>query len=258
MSADPVVRLNPGLEPTAIAEVYARHGRVHIPAILPPDVAERVHRALAADTPWNRVVRGVSKHYDLAPGSWEAQSDERRGEILQAVYAQGRGGFGYLYENFPIADHHEAGRHLDSFLMRVFEFLNSAPFLDFARSVTRDPSIAFADAQATRYSAGDFLTAHDDAVDGKHRRAAYVLNFTRAWRADWGGLLHFLDRDGHVAEAYTPAFNALNLLRVPQPHAVTYVNPLAGGARLSITGWLRAREVSGLQDVQDRRDQATT
>jgi Rps23 Pro-64 3,4-dihydroxylase Tpa1-like proline 4-hydroxylase len=240
MNADPAIRLNPDLDVAAIAEVYARHGRVHVPAIFPVDVAARVHRALTAETPWSRVIRSASRHYDLVPGGWEALAREKRIEIEQAVYAQGRSGFGYFYENFAIADHHDAGRHLDSFLMRVFEFLNSPPLLHFARTVTGDETIALADAQATCFRAGDFLTAHDDAVEGKNRRAAYVLNFTPAWRADWGGLLHFLDRDGHVAEAYTPAFNALNILRVPQLHAVSCVNPLAGGARYSITGWLRA------------------
>lgn len=241
MSADPAVRLNADLDAAAIADVYARHGRVHIPSIFPLDVAERVHRALTSETPWSRVVRGTSRHFDFVPQGWETLPQEQRDELTRAVHAQGRTGFGYFYENFPIADHHEAGRHLGAYLMRVYEFLNSAPFLEFARRVTGAESIAFADAQATCYRIGDFLTAHDDAVEGKRRIAAYVLNFTPGWRSDWGGLLQFLDKDGHVAEAYTPAFNALNLLRVPQPHAVSYVNPLAGGARYSITGWLRAR-----------------
>jgi Rps23 Pro-64 3,4-dihydroxylase Tpa1-like proline 4-hydroxylase len=239
MSSDPVVRLNPDLDRRAIAAVYARFGRAHIPSIFPADVAERVHRALTTETPWGRVVSGEKRHFDFGPGGWEAVPADKRAEIERAVHRQGRSGFAYFYENFPVADHHAAGRHLDSYLMRVYEFVNSPPFLEFARAVTGVPSIAFADAQATCYRAGDFLTVHDDEADGKRRHAAYVLNFTRAWRSDWGGILHFLDRDGHFAEGYAPAFNALNLLRVPQPHAVSYVTPLAGGARYSITGWLR-------------------
>lgn len=239
MSSDPVVRLSPGLDWAAIAAVYARHGRVHIPSIFPAEVAERVHRALVGETPWSRVVRGSSQHFALVPGAWETLPESKRAEVTLAACALGRSGFSYFYDNFTIADHHEAGRHPESFLMRVYEFLNSASFLDFARTVTSVPSISFADAQATCYRVGDFLTAHDDDVAGKRRRAAYVLNFTPAWRPDWGGLLQFLDRDQHVAEAYTPAFNALNIVRVPQPHAVSYVNPLAGGERYSITGWLR-------------------
>jgi Rps23 Pro-64 3,4-dihydroxylase Tpa1-like proline 4-hydroxylase len=124
--------------------------------------------------------------------------------------------------------------------MRVQEFLNSREFLEFARDVTGMGDIAFADAQATLFRPGHFLTQHDDEVEGKNRRAAYVLSFTRRWRPDWGGILEFIDSDGHVAEGYTPRFNALNLIRVPQRHAVSYVVPWAVEGRYSITGWLRA------------------
>ena len=123
----------------------------------------------------------------------------------------------------------------------VYDRLNSEPFLAFVRALTGDPRCAYADAQATRYRPGDFLTAHDDDVAGKHRLYAYVLNFTPSWRPDWGGLLAFHEADGHVSEAYTPSFNALNIFRVPQLHAVTQVASFAGAHRLSITGWVRER-----------------
>jgi hypothetical protein len=239
--SDPIVRLSPGLDPRAIGTVFARHGRVHIPGIFPKDVAERIQRALVEETPWSRVVSGTNRHYDLGPGGWEAIPADKRHEIEQAVLVMGRAGFAYFYENFPIADLHAAGKHLDSYLMRVYEFLNSAEFLAFGRIVAGAPQIALVDAQATCYRPGDFLTQHDDLVPEKKRRAAYVFNFTRPWHADWGGQLQFLDADGHLAEGYTPAFNALNLLKVPQPHSVSYVTPLATGARYSITGWLRER-----------------
>lgn len=236
---DPDVQLNPRLDVRAIAAVYARCGRVHIPDVLTPAVAERIHRAMTEEVPWSRVISGTQRHFDFGPGGWEAIPAEKRQELERAVHLQGRTGFAYFYDNFPVADLHEAGRYADSYLMRVYEFLNSTVFLHFARQVTGAPAIARADAQATCYRPGDFLTRHDDLAPEKHRRAAYVFNITKAWRTDWGGLLQFLDADGHVAEAYTPAFNALNILRVPQPHAVSYVNPMAEGARYSITGWLR-------------------
>nr|WP_240902836.1 2OG-Fe(II) oxygenase family protein [Caulobacter sp. SLTY] len=97
---------------------------------------------------------------------------------------------------------------------------------------------------ATRYLPGHFLTAHDDAAPGKHRLYAYVLNLTARWRADWGGILMFLDEEDHVAEGYTPSFNALNIFRVPQRHAVSMVAPYAGEPRLSITGWIRSQAPS--------------
>ena len=69
-----------------------------------------------------------------------------------------------------------------------------------------------------------------------------MLNLTPAWRAEWGGVLEFLDADGHVAEGYVPSFNALNLFAVPQLHHVSHIAPFARGPRLSITGWLRTRD----------------
>jgi Rps23 Pro-64 3,4-dihydroxylase Tpa1-like proline 4-hydroxylase len=108
------------------------------------------------------------------------------------------------------------------------------------RTITGDARPRFCDAQATRYAPGHFLTAHDDKDEAKGRLYAYVLNMTAGWTADWGGLLLFLDEDGHVSEGYTPAFNALNLFRVPQPHCVSLVTPFAPRSRLSITGWIRA------------------
>ena len=68
------------------------------------------------------------------------------------------------------------------------------------------------------------------------------MNLTARWRADWGGMLLFLDDEDHVAEGYMPAFNSLNIFKVPQRHAVSIVAPFAGEPRLSITGWLRARK----------------
>ena len=96
------------------------------------------------------------------------------------------------------------------------------------------------DAQATLYRPGDFLTVHDDSIGGHKRLAAYVLNLTPIWRADWGGVLQFLGANGHVEEGYVPCFNALNVFRVPTQHSVSQV-ALYGSLRYSITGWFHAR-----------------
>ena len=60
------------------------------------------------------------------------------------------------------------------------------------------------------------------------------------WRADWGGALQFFGPDGNVSEAFTPAFNVLNVFKVPAVHSVAMVAPFAGASRYSITGWLRS------------------
>src|SRR3954469_484639 len=42
--------LNPALEADALAEIYARDRRIHIPAILTEDSARRLHQCLAQET----------------------------------------------------------------------------------------------------------------------------------------------------------------------------------------------------------------
>ncbi len=40
--------------------------------------------------------------------------------------------------------------------------------------------------QATGYGPGHFLTAHNDFDPEKDRKVAFVFNFTKDWKAEWG------------------------------------------------------------------------
>jgi SM-20-related protein len=236
-----MIRLNPALDPDLVGRVFRRHGRVHVPDVLDAVSAERIHRALVAETRWQLVLYDGVEHREFPTASLAELPETERSRLLAATDAAAASGFSYRYASFRLFENWENGLYRDAYLMRVLEFLNSPPFVEFARRVTGDPAIDYADAQATWYRPGDFLTRHDDNVDGKLRRAAYVLGFTPGWSADWGGLLAFPDADGHLAEAYTPAYNSLNLFRVPIAHAVTQVASFAAGPRYSITGWLRQK-----------------
>lgn len=233
------LRLNPRLDADLIARVYGAAGRVHVPDFFEAATAARIRDALVRETPWQCVLYDGRAHRELPVASLAELPDAERHELPGDAGRAAANGFSYRYANFRLYENWQAGRHRGHLLMRVLEFMNSAPFLDLMRRVTGDAAIDYADGQATLYRAGDFLTRHDDRVEGKGRRAAYVLGFTRRWVTDWGGLLAFPDARGHVAEAYLPAFNALNLFRVPMLHAVTQVADFAPEGRYSITGWLR-------------------
>lgn len=239
--ADVAIAFNSRLDADLVGRVFRQSGRVHIGGILTPAAAGRIHRALVEETPWSYAVGDEAGGRDLPVAALDALPPDERAAIVAATDRAATRGFAYRYSTFRIDEAWDAGRHRDHYLMRVLAFLNSPPFLDFARRVTGVPEVSFADAQATLYRPGDFLTAHDDAVAGKNRHAAYVLNFTPEWRVDWGGLLAFPDPYGHVGEAFGPAFNALNLMQVPTLHTVTQVASFAGAGRYSITGWLRSR-----------------
>ncbi|MBB5519542.1 Rps23 Pro-64 3,4-dihydroxylase Tpa1-like proline 4-hydroxylase [Amphiplicatus metriothermophilus] len=220
----------------------AARGRAQIPDVLEPDAAKRILTRLEMAPRWNLAADCAGRHVDLDAKGMEARPAKDRAQFMALVHEQARDGFGYLFNNIPIYDIYHNRKTQSHPLNEVYELLNSAPMLELARHVTGCDDIGFADAQATRYLPGHFLTEHDDNVAGKNRRAAYVLSLTAKWRPDWGGLTLFLDEHGCVEEAFAPKFNTLSIFLVPQRHAVSVVAPFAGGARYSITGWFRAGE----------------
>lgn len=239
MAAGP--RFAAGIDAARLAPMFAAGGRLHIPRIFQGADAARIGQALVEEVPWHRSVNVRGKAYDLAFDQIEAMPAERRAEFEAAVLEGGRTGFQYQFDAWRLSDMMEANlRGTVPVLEALYDFLNGEAFLGFVRALTGEPACAYVDAQATRYMPGHFLTAHDDDVAGKHRLFAYVLNFTPAWRTDWGGLLLFHDADGNTAEGYSPAFNALNIFRVPQLHSVSTVAAYAGAPRLSVTGWIRS------------------
>lgn len=232
-------KLDPRIDAPMVARVFKQYGRAHISGVLEDRSAKKVYEALQTETPWRRTLCSHEGARDLGYSNTIDLAEDL--PPLLALDSLPPGAFSYRYRNFRIDEAYEQEAHRHRFLMRFFEFLNSEPFLAFARAVTGIPEIAFADAQATLYRAGDFLSVHDDNVAGKKRHAAYVFNFTPTWRPEWGGFLAFPDEFGHLHEAFAPSFNALNLLRVPTPHLVTQVASMAQEGRYSITGWLRSK-----------------
>lgn len=231
--------LNPALEAGHIATVYGRDGRVHIPGVLTAESAQRVRDCLMRETQFSLVTRDGDGYIRLTPDAILTPEQEARAQ--HQAYDRARGGFNYFYDNHPLSLGGEPYADPSHYLAAITAFLNGAAFLDFARRITGSSEIRLVEAQATRYRKGHFLTIHDDARDEHGRIAAYVLNMTPYWRADWGGALLFSERSGHICEGYLPAFNALNVFSVPQLHLVSMVSPLARADRYSITGWFRSR-----------------
>ncbi|WP_296816394.1 2OG-Fe(II) oxygenase family protein [Brevundimonas sp.] len=232
--------VNPELDLGAFAERLATTGRAHIPEILTQAAAERLRTALERETPWSRSINIGGRGADVPVDTFERFPPDQQHGLYQQVWMEAERAFQYLFDRFRITETRAAGGPVPSALMEADDFLNG-PFLDFARRLTGRDEASFVDCQATRYVQGHFLTRHDDAREDHGRLYAYVLGLSREWRTDWGGLLQFLGPDGHVEEAFAPAFNSLNVFKVPADHAVSIVAPFAGAPRLSITGWIRSR-----------------
>lgn len=221
------------------ARSYREMGFATVNEVLAPPAARLLRDAASAWTEWNLVALIEGKHRDFIVRDMEALAPERRAPFENLVHQEARTGFGYLFENVPLYESGLRGTLTDPVFRAAFDLIRSDAFIKLGRSLTGDSAINFADCQLTRYRPGHFLTRHDDSIEGKNRSAAYVLNLTDNWSADFGGVLHLLDSEGDVRAGLTPQFNRLTVFKVPQPHAVSVVAPFAPGARLAITGWFR-------------------
>lgn len=228
--------LNPSLDRRALAEEFAIDQRICIDNVLRVEVAERV-RAICAEKLSFDYVYFLDGAVRLSAEQEMASLDaEKKALISKSLMQNATHGIGYLYcgrvmkeGRIPTGD--------AAFLYDVFRYLNSPDMLQFVADITGRKDLERADAQYTRYSAGQYLTRHRDDIEGTTRRLAYVFGFTRRWHPDWGGLLQFYEDDGTPRDAWMPAFNRLSLFDIRHVHSVTYVTPFAGETRLSLTGW---------------------
>ena len=230
-------RLNHALDVDALALGYAADRRLQIVDFLDAPSAAALHRELAASGAWRLTANRGEQIIDFDLDDVANWPVERLELLDRAVTMGGRFGFQFRYDVMRV------GKTAPPMLAGFADFLSSPELVAFMRRLTGVTEIDFADAHASRYRPGHFLTTHDDQVDSMGRRAAYVLNLSPNWRPDWGGLLQFYDAAGNVARAFTPGFNVLNIFGVPQPHSVSWLTPLAAEPRYAITGWLRSNAV---------------
>jgi len=234
------LRLSPALDAAALHKAFGVRRRLHVPGVLDPDGAGALVAAMEAFDGWKLSVSAGGEVFELPLSGRAAAEPGKQGWIDGARIDGAEPRMQYIFDTRRLdLEPEDAPRDAVS---DVLDFLNGPDFLALVRGVTGDDRIDFADAQATRYRPGHVLTGHDDAAEGKNRLYAYVLNLTRDWRADWGGVLAFEGADGHIEEGFVPAFNALNIFAVPMRHAVTQVAGFAPRDRLSITGWLRSHQ----------------
>ena len=226
--------LAPGLNPDGLGQMFASHGRLQVTEFLSRDSAVELHRQLVDSKEWRLTVNRGTEIFHFALDDVSNWDNRKRDLLDEAVSAGGRYAFQFRYEVIRVGD------NPNGVLAEFERFMSSPKVVAVMRTIAGADDIAFADAHASRYQPGHFLTAHDDHLETMGRRAAYVLNLSPKWRPDWGGLLQFLDNRGDVVRAFLPRFNVLNLFRVPQLHNVSWVTPLAAAPRYAITGWLRA------------------
>lgn len=241
MSNDPIpLRLNPALDLSPYTEVYARRGIVQIPAVLEDELASDIETELGGTLPWRMLLTDQEdKPAHFSSSELQAMGRERVDAMVKGAFERARQNRGYFYNSYPMIEGYLKGWDQGHPIHLVTEFINGPEFLNLGRAITGIAGINKADAHATAYHPGHYLTRHLDYGDDHERRAAYVLGFTRNWQPDWGGLLLFLNQKQDITEGYLPRFNVLTIFDIKYLHTVTQVSSFAGGVRRSITGWFR-------------------
>ncbi len=229
--------LNPALDIPSLAAEFRQKRRIQIRDVMLPNVAENLYQCLEREVPWGMAYIDGEQSTLLAADTLATFTQADWMNLNSKVQVRAVDKFQFIYNSYMMITAYKEKRDPALALHTMVEFINAPPFLDLMRRVTGVPNIIKADAQATRYIAGHFLKKHNDQMGSQYRMAAYVLNLTKEWQADWGGLLQFMDDSGMVTDTFFPVFNSLTLFQVPMWHHVSYVSPFAVRARYAITGW---------------------
>lgn len=236
--------INESLDIRYWREALQRNSRVQIDDYLQPAAAERLRSCLEREVPWTLALRDAAGSRTIDHATYAAMPADAVSQLLASTAGNASGtahdGFRFAYDSYMMVSAYKEQRDPGLLLHHVLELFNSPEYLAFLRALTGDPRVRRVNAQATRYLPGHFLRFHTDEDHSEGRLYAYVLNLSRAWVADWGGLLQFIGDDGRVQETLVPRWNTLSMFAVPAGHAVSLVAPWAGEHRLAITGWLLA------------------
>ncbi len=229
--------INPSLDIDALRTQFAQNRRLLIRDFFVPDVADALARAVEA-VDWSLCYRDRHGDRRLMGDQLRGLDGAQRAHLVDGIAEVARHEFQFSFYTESLADAVQRGD--TGLLARFIRWMADEAFLGVMRRITGVAEVNRIYAQATMYAPGSFLLAHDDHVDAEDRRVAYVINLTRQWRPDWGGLLMFGAPDGSVQDSYFPHFNSLSLFAIPQTHFVSYVPPFAQGQRQAITGWMIA------------------
>lgn len=233
------LRLNPALDVEKHARAFQEHGRVQVPDLFEPALADEIERALQ-HLPYRLVCQNdAEENLLLTREAMAAMTPEERRRLEAGIRERAARSVGYTYFMYPMIlarlQHCDPGQPIHV----LTDFLNSASFLDFARRLISQPGLTKIDVHASQYLPGHYLTTHSDDNATTHGRAAYTIGFSRDWRADWGGILLFMDQYGDIERGLIPRFNTLTVFNGAQPHTVTSIASFAPKPRVSLAGWFR-------------------
>lgn len=231
--------INRELDFNQYALTLAEKGRVQIPNYLDSELAEILYQCLSNDVEWDLAYK-VDKPEVIPNHILKSVEHEKLIDIRKRLESKPSDEYSFIYHTYMMVTAYLERRNPELFLNRLFEMLNSPDYLNFSRQLTGTFNINKINAQATKYIIGDYLKPHNDFDSKEGREFAYVINLSKNWRSEYGGLLRFLDDDKESEDEFVPSFNSLSLFKVPKMHEVTQVIN-TNLPRYAITGWLLSK-----------------
>jgi len=232
------ITINPKLNPKELNKIYQENGRLQVHDFFTSETSQYLSKLLLENKNWNLAYNSGNNFYESPLSELDKLSPEQKQRFMKQIFAKASNKFQYVFIQYYISQAIKLNEEPGHPLHQVEAFLNSNYYLDFMRELTADSSIRKADSYASVYDKEHFLTEHDDLHDKHDRVAACVFNFTKNWNRNWGGHLAFYDDKGNIEQAFIPTFNTLNILSIPQKHAVQQVTSFAEEKRYSLLSWL--------------------
>jgi len=233
--------INLGIDSSKIAEEFKKNKVVVIQDFLKPEVAEEFYKWFSEDMPAEWWEVSSCPAYGEEKPSFVRNTEENTEEIKErydeAIESFSNGNFAYnFYRTLP--NHHDDCTCTEC---QIRKWLVSSECLDFISEVTTEKYTDSDEVFAACYTPGDFLSPHVDSPNGT---LGFVLQLTKDWKPEYGGMLHFMDDDRSVVERIeVPEFNSLTLFYLPKNkgkwHFVSAVSPGTPEIRLTYTGWFK-------------------
>ena len=233
------ITINPELNPKELNKIYQDKGRLQVANFFTEDTAKYLLKLVLENKTWNLAYNNGNNFYESPISELEKLTTLQKKNFMNKIFANASNSFQYVFFQYYISQAIELEEEPGHPLHQINDFLNSNYYLDFMKELTGEPLITKADSYASMYDKEHFLTQHDDLHQKHDRVAACVFNLTQRWNRNWGGHLAFFDDKGNIEQAFIPIFNTLNILSIPQQHAVQQVTPFAKEKRYSLLSWLQ-------------------
>ncbi len=225
--------VNPLLDLGAFARVWREQGYVQIPDLFAPDVAEALYGLLEQQTPWHiRLTGPDGTLMRLDQAMLSSLKDQQIQTLLSGSASRASTDFSHCHLACDLVAG-DADTDTPDYGAALAGFFTDGEGADLIRTVTGLSTGAVQDLMATCYRPGDFRALDSDT---RAQAALFSLDFSRGYRADWGGqwLLH--NMAGDIVTGLVPRYNLLTLVALPRRWSVAAIAPYAATPRFAVSG----------------------